>query len=144
MLVVDLADCVAEGSGDEDIAAEIAGTSLGGSGEGGAEEGEALVGEGFGGGDGVVLDEVIGEEVFPCVDGLRGDEGGFAGEGGGLPDDEGVLLFKAGGVKELGPVEAGGFGRKVGGVPWVVGLVDVFAVGEGDLYFGDGGFEGED
>ncbi len=49
-LGVDLADGVAEGGGDEDIATEVAGTLLGGSGERGAEEGEALVGEGLGGG----------------------------------------------------------------------------------------------
>ena len=76
---------------------------------------------------------MIGEEVFPGVDGLGGDERGFAGEGGGLPDDEGVLLVEAGGAEELGPVEAGGFGGEVGGVPGVVGFVDVFAVGERDL-----------
>ena len=143
-LGVDLADGVAEGGGDEDVAAEVAWALLGGSGERGAEEGEALVGEGFGGGGGVGLDEVIGEEIFPGVDGLRGDEGGFAGEGGGLPDDEDVLLVEAGGAEERGPVEAGGFGGEVGRVPGIVGFVDVFAVGEGDLLFGDGGFEGED
>ncbi len=83
--------------------------------------------------DGVGLDEVVGEEVFPGIDGLGGDEGGFAGEGVGLPDDEGVLLVEAGGAEELGPVEAGGVGGEVGGVPGVVGFVDVFAVGEGEL-----------
>ena len=92
----------------------------------------------------MVLDEVVGEEVFPGVDGLGGDESGFAGEGGGLPDDEGLLFLQAGGAEEFGPVEAGGFGGEVGWVPGVVCFVDVFVVGERDLHFGDGGFEGED
>ena len=74
----------------------------------------------------------------------RFDEGGFAGKGGGLPDDEGLLLVEAGGLEELGPVEAGGFGGEVGDGPDVVGLVDVFGFGEGDLFFGDGVLEGED
>ena len=87
---------------------------------------------------------MVGEEVLPGVERLRGDEGGFAGEGGGLPDDEGGLFVETGGAEELGPVEAGSFGGEVGGVPGVVGFVDVFAVGEGELLFGDGGFEGED
>ena len=86
---------------------------------------------------------MIGEEIFPGVERLRGDEGGFAGEGGGLPDDEGVLLVEAGGAEEVGPVEAGGFRGEVGGVPWIVGFVDVFAVGERDLLLRDGGLEGE-
>ena len=87
---------------------------LGGSREGSAEEGEALIGEGFGCAGGVGLDEVIGEEVFPGVEGLGGDESGFAGEGGGLPDDEGGLLIEACGAEVFGPVETGGLGGEVG------------------------------
>ena len=143
-LGVDLADGVAEDGGDEAVAADVAGALLRGAGEGVAEEGEGLGAEGLGGGGGGVFDEVVGEEVLPCVEGLRGYEGGFAGEGGGLPDDEDFLLVDAGGAEELGPVEAGSFGGEVGGGPGVVGVVDVFAVGEGDLGFGDSGFEGED
>ena len=61
-----------------------------------------------------------------------------------MPDDEGLLLFEAGGAEELRPVEAGSFGVEVGGVPGVVGFVDVFAVGERDLLLGDCGFERDD
>jgi hypothetical protein len=113
------------------LCAEVAGTLLGSSAERGAEESEALVGQGFGGRGGVGLDEVIREEIFPAVDGLGGYEGGFAGDGRGLPDDKRVLLVEAGGTEEFGPVEARGFGCEVGGVPGVVGFMDVFAVCEG-------------
>ena len=47
-LRVDLADGVAEGAVDEDVAALVAGALLRCAGEGLAEEVEALVGEGFG------------------------------------------------------------------------------------------------
>ncbi len=141
---VELADGVAEDGGGEDIATDVAGTLLGGSGERCAEEEEGFVGEGFGDARGVGLDEVVGEEVFPCIERLRGDESGFSGEGRRLPDDEGALLVETGGTEELGPVEAGGFCDEVGGVPRVVGFVNVFAVGEGELLFGDGGFESDD
>ncbi len=87
---------------------------------------------------------MIGEEIFPGVEGLGGDECGFASDSGGLPDDERILFLEASGAEELGPVEAGGFGGEIGWVPGVVGFVDVFAVGEGELLFGDGGLEGED
>ena len=100
----------------------------------GPEEGEALGGDGFGDRGAVVFDEVIGEEIFPGIEGLRSDKGGFAGEGRGLPDDEDALFFEIGCAEELGPVEAGGFGGEVGGVPRIVGFVDVFAVFERDLF----------
>ena len=103
-LDVDLPNGVAEGGGDEDVAAEVAGALLGGSGERGAEEGELLVGEGLGGCGRIVLDEVVGEEIFSAFDGERGDEGGFAGDGGGLPHDEGLLFGETCGLEELGPV----------------------------------------
>ena len=140
---VNLAYGVAEGVGDEDVAAEVAGTLLGGSGEYGVEEGEALVGEGLGDGGSAVFEKVVDEEIFPRVEGLRGDERGFAGEGGGLPDDEDVLFIKAGGTEELRPIKAGSLCGEVCGMPWVVGFVHVFAVGEGDLLFCDGGFESQ-
>jgi len=65
---------------------------------------------------------------------------------GGLPDDGcGLVDLRLWRIcrgrrrgEELGPVEAGGFGGKVGEVPGVVGFVDVFAVGEGDLLLCDG------
>ena len=85
-----------------------------------------------------------GEEVFPGFDGLGLEEGGFAGECGGLPDDEGLLFVEACALEELGPVEAGGLGGEVGYGPDVVGFVDVFRFGEGELFLGDGVLEGVD
>ena len=103
-----------------------------------AEEGEAFVSEGFGQHGGVGLDEVERQPVFPGVEIGGGDESGFAGEGCGLPDDEAGLVAEAGGAKVLCPVQAGGFGGKVGLLPGVVGFVDVLVLGEGQMFFGDG------
>ena len=46
--------------------------------------------------------------------------------------------------KNSGQSRPGALAGKSAGCHGVIGVVDVFAVGEGDLGFGDGGFEGED
>ncbi len=109
-----------------------------------AEEAEALVGKFPGGAGGVPFNEVEGEEVFPGGEGLRGDEGGLTGKGGGLPDDKGALGAEAGGGEEGWPIQAGSLGGEVRGRPGIVGVLDIFAVGERDVSAGDGGLKGED
>ncbi len=143
-LGVELADGFAEGEVDDGDGALVAGTLLRSSAEGGAEEGEALVGEGLGEVGGAGFEEMEDEVVLPGGEGGGGDQGGFALEGGGLPDVEGFLGSEAGGAEVLGPVEAGGLGGEVGGEPEVVGVLDVFVVGERDVLGGDGVLEGED
>jgi len=85
---------------------------------------------------------VVAEKVFQASMAAR-RRGRLGGEGRGLPDDEGGLLFESRGAEELGQSRPGALVRSRG-MPGVVGFVDVFAVGERDVGFGDGSLEIED
>src|SRR5580693_8613991 len=126
-LGIDLSDGVAEKAIDGRDAALPAWTLFCCAGECLAEEGEAFVSQGFGQHGGVGLDEVERQPVFPGFEIGGGDESGFAGEGCRLPDDEAGLIAEAGGAKVFCPIQAGGFGGKVGWLQGVVGfLVSLF------------------
>src|SRR5271170_6972171 len=77
-------------------------------GEGLTEKVEALVGERFGQYVGVILNQVEGKPVSPCVQHRGGNESRLPCEGCGLPDNEAGLAAETGATKVLNPVEAGG------------------------------------
>src|SRR5215469_13426178 len=75
-----------------------------------AEEGKVLVGEGFGQNVGVVLNQVEGQPVFPCVERRGGDESGLSSESRGFPNEDAGLAAETRAAKVLRPIEAGSLG----------------------------------
>src|SRR6266702_6040752 len=85
-----------------------------------------------------------GEEILPGIERHGIDECGFTLEGGWLPNDESGLLAKSGGGEILLPIEARSVLGEVGLLPGIVGVVNVFAIGEADVDGGNCLLEGDD
>src|SRR5262249_28815715 len=68
----------------------------------------------------------------------------LGGESTGLPHDETTLLAQACAAEVFSPVKAGRLGGEVGLRPGVVGFVNVFAIGGGQMFFRNGVFQLQD
>jgi len=143
-LRVDLADFVTDESVDDAYSAAPARTLLRGSGQGLTKEIEAFIDECLGEDARLFLDLVIGEIVLPGIDRCRFDESRLAFEGRWLPDDEARLFGESGGGEVFLPIESGSLYGEVGGLPGIVGVMNVFAVFEAYLDGGDGLLECDD
>ena len=141
---VDLPDCIAEVVVDQIDGALRAGTLLLDTAENFAEEVEILIRKCVGQERRIVFDEVEGEPVFPGFKGSGSDERGLAGEGGGCPHHELLLIGETRGFEVCVPIDARSFCGKVAALPKIVGLGDVFDVRQADVGFGDGVLEGDD
>ena len=143
-LRVNLAHGVAQKSVHHGYSALPAGTLLGCARQFPAEESKVFFRQRFWQYSGIGFDQMESEPILPGVERNRSDQGGLTLEGFGLPDHETALLVDAGGAKIFVPVQAGSFDRKVSLGPGVVGVVDVFVIGQTPMALGHGVLEFKD